>query len=101
MSTSTLLSVFLLEAAVFGVWIAIGFPSFGPQRLSTALGAVVLAFMGLWIAPAAIHVAAANPVALRVVLSTVLVPILAGLFWTGSCFVRALVRTLSPLSSGI
>lgn len=99
MSTSTLLSVFMLEAAVFGVFVAVGFPRFGPQRLTSALAAVGVSFLGLWVAPAAIHLAASNAVALKAVLSLVLVPALTGLFWTGCCFVRALVRTLSPLAA--
>jgi hypothetical protein len=98
-SSSTLLLVFLAEGAVFGVVLAVGYPRLGPQHLTSALLAVGAALGVLWLVPTTVRGLAENPEVLRAALGLLFVPLLASVFWTSACFLRALARVLGPVVS--
>jgi len=84
---------FCLGAAVLALWAVVRFPSFGPQRVLTALAAAIIA-AGVLPAAAAVFdvVAGAGRLAAALGLLAIVLPALTFAFWTAACALRAVAR---------
>jgi hypothetical protein len=84
---------FCLGAAGLGLWVAVRFPSFGPQRVATAIITAIAATAVLPIAASLFDVAAGfGRYAVGGGLLVIILPALTFAFWAAACALRALSR---------
>ena len=100
MSSTTFL-IFVLEAAALGVWVAIGFPQVGPQRVPTALVTVAGALLLFYLTPSLVAAVGSwgGSSAARAAAAVTVMPALAAVVWAAACVLRSLVQLLNPLGS--
>jgi hypothetical protein len=88
-----ILAGFCLGAAGLALWLAVRFPSLGPQRLTTAIVTAIGATFVLPLAGAAFGlVADLARLAAAIGLLVIVLPALTFAFWAAACALRALSR---------
>ena len=84
---------FCVGAAGLALWIAVRFPSFGPQRVSTAIVTAIVATAVLPVAASLFDIAAGfGRYAVAGGLLVIVLPALTFAFWAAACALRALSR---------
>jgi hypothetical protein len=93
-STTGVLGMVCVEAALLGIGLAVGFPRLGPRDLARAALVLAGALLLNYLAPplVATTAAAAGPPAAIVL---VVLPALTAVFWAGGCFFRLLAGLLA------
>jgi hypothetical protein len=94
-SSTSVLFIFAIAAAVLAFWAVARFPSLGPQSFITALLATGVVFVLQSQLPTIVTpVASSEGVAVALLL--VVLPALTLLFWTSGCLLRSLIAMIAP-----
>jgi hypothetical protein len=94
-SSSAVVSLFGIGAALLGFWVAARFPALGPQQVLSAVlvTAAVFVLQTPVLGLAGMLVVSLSPAA---ALLLVVLPSLTLLFWAAGCLVRSLVTFTAP-----
>ena len=95
MDPALVVAAFGAGSALIGFWAVARYPSFGPQRVGTALVAAIAAFV-LQSPLLALMAPAVETVGPGGALLFVVLPSLTLLFWAAGCLVRSLVTLAAP-----
>jgi hypothetical protein len=93
-STTVVLWMVFVEAAVLGIGLAVGFPRFGPHDLARAALLLAGALLLNYSAPPLVGATASAAGAPAAVVLVVL-PALTAMFWTAGCFFRLIATALA------
>jgi hypothetical protein len=97
MSSSGVVSLYGVGAALLAFWAVVRYPSLGPQRVLSAVvvAAAVFVLQTPLFGLVGVMVVAVNPAAALLLL---VLPSLTLLFWAAGCLLRSLVALAAPYS---
>jgi hypothetical protein len=98
MDMEATVNLFLVGAAVLGLWLVTRFPAFGPRSVSRSVVLVIGAF-ALMSATNGLTGTVARSEGPAAALLLVVLPTLTLAFWACACLVRAFVTMLAPYRS--
>ena len=99
MAVSKLILAYCAGGAGLAFWVLIRFPRLGPKSIRGSTAAVIAAFAVAAIVPSLLSAAigAGDRAGAFVALLGLVLPTLAGIFWSAACLLRAFCGLLSGL----
>lgn len=99
MAVSKLIFAYCAGGAGLAFWVLIRFPRLGPKSIPGATGAVIGAFAVAAVVPSLLQasIGAGNRAGAFLGLVGLVLPTLAGIFWSAACLLRAFCNLLSGL----